>query len=148
MASLSRRKTRRGSVVRSASPVDLIEPAARHQWRRTASASLKVGVRLEYDADSMTPQRSLPVPMSAPRLYSDLASLWRLFSPPEEYLEEVETFRARFQRHGVPDGGTLLHLGSGGGSVDYHLKQFYRVTGVDISEEMIAQARQLNPEVE
>jgi len=86
--------------------------------------------------------------MTAPRLYSDLASLWRLFSPPEEYAEEVATFRARFRRHGVPDGGTLLHLGSGGGSVDYHLKQSYRVTGVDISTAMLAQARQLNPEVE
>jgi SAM-dependent methyltransferase len=84
----------------------------------------------------------------APRLYGDLASLWVLFSPPEEYAEEVETFRARFRRHGVPEGGTVLHLGSGGGSVDWHLKQSYRLTGVDISEEMIAQARRLNPEVE
>ena len=86
--------------------------------------------------------------MATSRLYSDLASLWRLFSPPEEYAEEVETFRARFRRHGVPDGGTLLHLGSGGGSVDYHLKQSYRVTGVDLSEAMIAEARRVNPEVE
>jgi SAM-dependent methyltransferase len=86
--------------------------------------------------------------MTTPRLYGDLASLWLLFSPPEEYAEEVATFRARFRRRGVPDGGTLLHLGSGGGSVDYHLKRSYRVTGVDISSEMIARARQLNPEVE
>ena len=86
--------------------------------------------------------------MTTPRLYSDLAALWRIFSPPEEYVEEVETFRARFRRHGVPDGGSLLHLGSGGGSVDYHLKQFYRVTGVDISEAMVAESRRLNPEVE
>ena len=85
---------------------------------------------------------------STPRLYADLASLWALFSPPEEYVEEVETFRARLVRHGVPDGGSLLHLGSGGGSVDYHLKRFYRVTGVDISEQMIDEARRLNPEVE
>jgi ubiquinone/menaquinone biosynthesis C-methylase UbiE len=87
----------------------------------------------------------MPTP---PRLYTDLASLWRLFSPPEEYAEEVETFRARFRRHGVPDGATVLHLGSGGGSVDYHLRQSYRVTGVDVSEAMIAEARRVNPAVE
>ena len=83
-----------------------------------------------------------------PRLYSDLASLWRVFSPPEDYIEEAATFRARFRRHGVPDDGTLLHLGSGGGSVDFHLKQHYRVTGVDISASMLAGARDLNPEVD
>lgn len=86
--------------------------------------------------------------MAAPRLYNDLASLWHIFSPPEEYVEEAATFRARLLRHGVPDGGTLLHLGSGGGSIDFHLKQSYRVTGVDLSDAMIAQARQVNPEVE
>jgi SAM-dependent methyltransferase len=83
-----------------------------------------------------------------PRLYGDLARLWPVFSPPEEYAEEVATFRARFTRLGVPDGGSILHLGSGGGSIDYHLKQWYRVTGVDLSGEMIAIARRLNPEVE
>jgi SAM-dependent methyltransferase len=87
--------------------------------------------------------------MSAePRLYGDLATLWRLFSPPEEYAEEVATFRVRLRRHGVADGGTLLHLGSGGGSIDHHLKQWYRVTGVDLSEAMLAEARRTNPEVE
>ena len=59
----------------------------------------------------------------APRLYTDLASLWPLVSPPEDYPEEVESFRERFQRHGVPDGAAVLHLGSGGGSIDYHLKR-------------------------
>jgi SAM-dependent methyltransferase len=83
-----------------------------------------------------------------PRLYTDLASLWPLVSPPEDYPEEVESFRARFQRHGVPDGAAVLHLGSGGGSIDYHLKRYYQVTGVDLSPTMLAQAGDLNPEVE
>src|SRR3712207_7142444 len=49
---------------------------------------------------------ALPIfePRATPRLYGDLASLWLLFSPPSEYAEEVETFRARFRRHGVADG--------------------------------------------
>lgn len=86
----------------------------------------------------------LPTP---PRLYSDLVALWPLVSPPESYPEEVETFRTRFRRHGVSDGARVLHLGCGGGSIDYHLKRFYQVTGVDISEGMLAHARRLNPEV-
>lgn len=86
--------------------------------------------------------------METQRLYGSLASLWPLFSPPEEYVEEVETFRRRLHAHGVADGSTILHLGSGGGSIDYHLAQGYRVTGVDSSAAMIEQARLVNPGVE
>lgn len=57
-------------------------------------------------------------------------------------------FRKRFRRHGVRDGARVLHLGSGGGSIDHHLKQNYRVTGVDIAPAMIAYAARLNPEGE
>lgn len=83
-----------------------------------------------------------------PRLYTDLAWVWPFVSPPEDYPEEVATFRARFRRHGVPDGAPVLHLGSGGGSIDWHLKRHYRVTGVDLNPAMLAHARSLNPEVE
>lgn len=74
-------------------------------------------------------------------------TLWPLVSPPESYAEEVATFRTRFQRHGVRDGARVLHLGSGGGSIDFHLKQWYDVTGVDLSPEMVAHALRINPEV-
>lgn len=83
-----------------------------------------------------------------PRLYHDLTDLWRFVSPPENYAEEVSTFLTRFRRHGVPDGGTVLHLGSGGGSIDWHLKRTYRVTGVDVAPAMLEYAARLNPEVE
>jgi|SRR5688572_7796327 len=86
--------------------------------------------------------------MTAPRLYHELAAIWPLFSPAEHYEEEVQTFRARLHRHNIPDGACILHLGSGGGSIDYNLKQHYRVTGVDVSADMIAQARRINPELE
>jgi ribosomal protein S18 acetylase RimI-like enzyme len=85
---------------------------------------------------------------SAPLLYTTFAALWPLFSPPEDYVEEVETFRRRFLRHGVRDGASVLHLGSGGGSVDYNLKQHYHVVGVELSPDMISQAQRINPEVE
>ena len=83
-----------------------------------------------------------------PRLYADLAWVWPFVSPPDDYPEEVETFRARFRRHGVPDGSSVLHLGCGGGSIDWHLKRHYRVTGIDVSPGMLGHARGLNPEVE
>ena len=86
--------------------------------------------------------------MPLPRLYGDLAWVWPFLSPPDEYGEEAETFVARFRAHGVADGGSLLHLGSGGGSIDWHLKRRYRVTGLDLSPDMIAHARSVNPEVE
>lgn len=82
-----------------------------------------------------------------PRLYSDLVWLWPLVSPPESYPEEVATFLTRFRRHGVADGARVLHLGSGGGSIDVHLKQTYDVTGIDLSAAMVEHARRLNPEV-
>ena len=84
----------------------------------------------------------------SPRLYTDLAWVWPFVSPPEDYPEEVETFRARFVRHGVPDSAPVLHLGCGGGSIDWHLKRHYAVTGVDLSVGMLDHARGLNPEVE
>ncbi len=85
--------------------------------------------------------------MNSPKLYGSLAHLWHIFSPPDDYAEEAHTFRRRFQRHGISDGAALLHLGSGGGSLDYNLKKWYRLVGVDLSPEMIDQARQINPEV-
>lgn len=86
--------------------------------------------------------------MSAPRLYDDLAWVWPFVSGPEQYVEEVATFRRRFLEHGVPDGSSLLHLGSGGGSIDVHLKQHYRVSGIDLSPAMVEHARRVNPDVE
>ncbi len=86
--------------------------------------------------------------MVEPRLYADLAWVWPFLSPPEHYVEEVESFRRRFAAHGVAPGASVLHLGSGGGSIDFHLKKHYRVTGVDISASMLAYAGALNPEVE
>ena len=82
------------------------------------------------------------------RLYGDLAWVWPFVSPPSDYVEEVETFERRFSENGVPKGGSVLHLGSGGGSIDAHLKRHYRVTGIDISPAMVEHARQVNPDVQ
>jgi cyclopropane fatty-acyl-phospholipid synthase-like methyltransferase len=98
-------------------------------------------------ADGSAPDAAAVAPQAL-RLYGDLVELWGFLSPPDAYEEEVATLRARFGRHGVPDGGSVLHLGSGGGSVDHHLKRHYRVTGVDVSRAMLGYAGDVNPDVE
>jgi len=82
-----------------------------------------------------------------PRLYSDLAWTWPIISPPEDYVKESEAY-ARLIRGRAPSARTLLHLGCGGGHNDATLKRTFRVTGVDLSEEMLALAGGLNPEAE
>ncbi|MDQ3782671.1 MAG: class I SAM-dependent methyltransferase [Actinomycetota bacterium] len=44
--------------------------------------------------------------------------------------------------------GEVLELGSGGGHVAFHLKQRYTMTLVDLSDQMLAVSRDLNPECE
>ena len=86
--------------------------------------------------------------MDTPRLYGDLSWVWPLLSPHSAYPEEAALLTGCFREHGVPPGGTLLHLGCGGGSLDYHLAQGFSVTGVDRSRAMLDRAAALNPGVE
>lgn len=86
--------------------------------------------------------------MDTPRLYGDLSWVWPLLSPPDAYPEEAGVIASSFEKAGVGKGGTLLHLGCGGGSLDFHLQQRFTVTGVDRSPSMLERAGELNPEVE
>ena len=81
------------------------------------------------------------------RLYNDLAWLWPVISPPDEYLEETGTFSKMIKEHCKIESKTLLHLGCGGGHHDYGFKQHFEVTGLDISDSMLKLAAKLNPEV-
>ena len=86
--------------------------------------------------------------MSLPRLYTDLASWWPLLSPPEHYEEEAEQVIGFFREAlgGMPS--TMLELGSGGGNSASHLKRHATMTLADLSPDMLAVSRQLNPGVE
>ncbi len=79
------------------------------------------------------------------RLYRELASWWPLISPPEEYTQEAEYIAAVLEAaaHKVRE---VLDLGSGGGHVAAHLKDRFALTLLDISSDMLAVSRQLNPE--
>jgi SAM-dependent methyltransferase len=79
------------------------------------------------------------------RLYRDLAGWWPLISPPEEYADEAAYLAAMFSSAAAAVR-EVLDLGSGGGHVAAHLKGRLDLTLVDLSEEMLAVSRELNPE--
>jgi SAM-dependent methyltransferase len=81
-------------------------------------------------------------------LYRELADWFHLFSAPEEYAEEAAAYRAALEKHAQFPLTTLLELGSGGGNNASHLKARFECTLSDLSPEMIAISRKLNPECE
>jgi SAM-dependent methyltransferase len=90
----------------------------------------------------------MSVPNDARRLYSDLAWMWPIISPPEDYIPEGE-FLSRIIRDKARIGvRSLLHLGCGGGHNDYTLKLHFDITGVDVSAPMLELAKRLNPGVD
>ncbi|MEW5872305.1 MAG: class I SAM-dependent methyltransferase [Chloroflexota bacterium] len=88
-----------------------------------------------------------PAARDQKRLYADLAWLWPLISPPEDYVSEAGEFVQAIRQHARIEVKTLLDLGCGGGHNDHTLRQHFQVTGVDLSEEMLGLARRLNPDV-
>ncbi|MBE3088552.1 MAG: class I SAM-dependent methyltransferase [Chloroflexi bacterium] len=81
------------------------------------------------------------------RLYGDLAWIWPLISPAEDYVEEAERICQAIGRYARLPVRSLLDLGCGGGHNDAALKRHFSVTGVDISPPMLSLAQSLNPEV-
>jgi SAM-dependent methyltransferase len=81
-------------------------------------------------------------------LYSDLAHWWPLFSPPAHYVEEAADIIPTLKE--APDAvpKTMLELGCGGGSLAFHLKSEFVLTLTDLSEQMLAVSRAINPECE
>jgi SAM-dependent methyltransferase len=78
------------------------------------------------------------------RLYRELAAWWPVISPPAEYAEDAAAVEREFAAAGVPVR-TLLDLGSGGGHIAMHLSRNRSVTLADLSADMLAVSRQLNP---
>ena len=80
------------------------------------------------------------------RLYGDLAWLFPIISPLEQYLDETELFCRKIAGQLRIPGTTLLHLGCGAGLNDFVFKRHFQVTGLDASEAVLERARRLNPE--
>lgn len=81
------------------------------------------------------------------RLYEDLAKWWPLISPVQEYSEEAAYAASVLSSASIPVR-EVLELGSGGGHNAAHLKEWFVMTLVDLSPEMLKLSRRLNPECE
>jgi len=82
------------------------------------------------------------------KLYTEHATWWPLLSPPDEYLDKATFFYQVLVDAGLPPAPTLLQ-GCGGGNNALHLKaHFSQVTLTDLSPQMLALSRTLNPECE
>ena len=82
------------------------------------------------------------------KLYDELAEWWPLFSAPADYAEEAEFFARVLNDACEPAPRTVLELGSGGGNNALYLKSKFEMTLIDLSPQMLAVSRALNPECE
>ncbi len=81
------------------------------------------------------------------RAYDELAWVEPIIAPPEEYQEESRLYCDAIIENSSIEVSTLLHLGCGAGINDYTFKEYFRITGVDISPEMLKVALKINPQV-
>lgn len=83
-----------------------------------------------------------------PRLYGELAPWFHLLTTPHEYGEEAERYRRFLTDSAERPVREVLELGSGGGNNASHLKAHFAMTLTDLSRDMLAISRELNPECE
>ena len=81
-------------------------------------------------------------------LYNELAYLWPVISPPEDYAIEAAHWRQALRRHLGQGRYRLLELGVGGGHNLSHLTAEFDAAAVDLSPKMLELSRRLNPGVE
>jgi SAM-dependent methyltransferase len=79
------------------------------------------------------------------KLYTELAEWWPLLSPPDEYAEEAGIYVRTLKKVARGKIGSVLELGSGGGNNALFLSHDFDLTLVDISPDMLAESRALNP---
>ncbi|MBM3707013.1 MAG: class I SAM-dependent methyltransferase [Actinobacteria bacterium] len=79
--------------------------------------------------------------------YDKLAWTEPIVGPPEEYADDTELFTKIIKEYSTIEPKTLLHLGCGAGGNDYTFKKYFKVTGIDISSDMLKMAKKINPEV-
>lgn len=83
-----------------------------------------------------------------PLMYSDLAPWFHLVTAPEDYEEEAAFYTNVILEHALRPIRTVLELGSGGGNNASHMKKHFQMTLTDLSEEMLALSKTINPELE
>lgn len=83
-----------------------------------------------------------------PQLYTELAPWYPLLTAPEEYAEEADFYWGLIAEASATPPRTLLELGAGQGAMASHYKQHVRATLTDLSPDMLALSRRLNPDCE
>lgn len=81
-------------------------------------------------------------------VYNELAWTDRILASPESSKDEAMNYVNLINQYVSGEFPTMLHLGCGAGGYDFHFKQHFLVTGVDLSEGMLEIAKQTNPEIE
>ena len=83
------------------------------------------------------------------RLYADLAYLWPIISPPEDYAAEARALTHLLRKSLGPqrERPRLVEFGAGGGHTLFHLQSLFECTAVDLSPAMLANCKRLNPDV-
>lgn len=76
--------------------------------------------------------------------YGSLAPWWPLISPVEDYADEAG-YLARLLHDAPEPIRSVLELGSGGGHLAHHLAGEFALTLTDLSPDMLAVSRVLNP---
>ena len=87
-------------------------------------------------------------PMGRTLLYNELAYLWPVISPSEDYAEEAVYWLSAIEDALGQGRHHLLELGVGGGHNLSHLTPHHRASAVDVSPRMLELSRKLNPEVD
>ncbi len=83
-----------------------------------------------------------------PLMYDRLADWFHLLTPPADYAAEAAEILRLLEAHVEGPLVTALELGSGGGNVASHLAARLRLTLTDISPQMLALSRSINPGLE
>jgi SAM-dependent methyltransferase len=86
--------------------------------------------------------------MELPRMYTEFAPYWTLITAPEDYEEEARHWREALRVKLGPGRHCLLELGVGGGNNLSYLTGEFDAVAVDLSPEMLEQAKLPNPGVE
>jgi SAM-dependent methyltransferase len=82
------------------------------------------------------------------RLYDELAYLWPVLSPPDDYVMEARIWHAILREKLGPGRRRILELGAGAGHNLSHLASEFDFSVVDASEPMLDLLAQSNPSVE
>jgi SAM-dependent methyltransferase len=83
-----------------------------------------------------------------PKMYREFASWFHLLTAPADYAFEADLYGRLLMESAAIPVTTVLELGSGGGNNASHMKTHFQLTLTELSEDMLALSRTINPECE